>query len=67
MREDLISTEDVASILGVSRARVWQLRAHDGTFPGPVWIGRVEMAWSRSEITAWAAEHRPKTSNDPRP
>lgn len=51
---DLISTEQAATILGVGRARVFQLRAEAPGFPAPIWRGRVEMAWSRVEIEAWA-------------
>ena len=64
---NLISTDDVARMLGVSRARVWQLCREDSTFPAPVWRGRVEMAWDRTEIAAWMAANRPEKSNDPRP
>jgi predicted DNA-binding transcriptional regulator AlpA len=53
LRMDLVSTPEIAAMLGVSRQRVDQLSRTDG-FPAPaaeLAIGRV---WELSEIQAWA-------------
>jgi len=50
---DLVSTKEIAALLGVSRQRVDQLTRIEG-FPAPaaeLAIGRV---WKRTDIERWA-------------
>jgi predicted DNA-binding transcriptional regulator AlpA len=52
---DLVSTVEIATMLGVSRQRVDQLTRNEG-FPEPaaeLAIGRV---WERADVEAWARE-----------
>jgi predicted DNA-binding transcriptional regulator AlpA len=52
---DLVSTPEIAVMLGVSRQRVDQLTRMEG-FPEPaaeLAIGRV---WERADVEAWARE-----------
>ena len=52
---DLVSTPEIAAMLGVSRQRVDQLTRGEG-FPEPaaeLAIGRV---WERADVEAWARE-----------
>lgn len=64
---NLITTEAVANILGVTRSRVWQLAESDNSFPRPAWRGRVEVAWDRTEIDAWAATNGyPRSESTPK-
>jgi hypothetical protein len=51
--EELVSTVEIADLLGVTRQRVDQLSRTEG-FPEPkaeLAIGRV---WERAEVVAWA-------------
>lgn len=51
---DLVSTVEIAEMLGVTRQRVSQLMRAD-TFPAPTADLAVGRVWLRDEIEAWAA------------
>ena len=50
---DLLGIQEVATLLGVSRQRVWR-RQKDGTLPEPyTLIGGKRPVWTREQIEAW--------------
>jgi predicted DNA-binding transcriptional regulator AlpA len=51
---ELVSTIEIARMLGVSRQRVDQLRTADG-FPDPVHVLAIGRIWRATDIAAWAA------------
>lgn len=46
-----LSAEEVAELLGISRAHVWKLLS-SGRLPEPVRLGRA-VRWSRTTLEAW--------------
>lgn len=57
MTHHLVSTPEIADLLGVSRQRVHQLIAENEDFPKPaarLGVGRV---WYRRAIERWARKH----------
>jgi predicted DNA-binding transcriptional regulator AlpA len=56
MVDDLIGTQDIAALLGVSRQRVDQLSRAYADFPAPRTTGRYRY-WSRREVEKWIAAH----------
>lgn len=52
---DLMSTPEIAELLGVSRQRVDQLSRSKG-FPAPAAELAVGRVWLRQDIEAWARE-----------
>lgn len=53
---ELVSTIEIARMLGVSRQRVDQLRK-SGEFPEPVDVLAVGRIWRRADVAAWAVAH----------
>ena len=52
-----LSADEVAEILGISRAHVWKL-ASSGRLPRPVRLGRA-VRWDRKTLEAWLAAGAP--------
>ncbi|MGH9111591.1 MAG: helix-turn-helix transcriptional regulator [Acidimicrobiales bacterium] len=52
---DLVSTPEIAALLGVSRQRVDQLTRTPG-FPEPTASLAIGRVWERSDVEAWARE-----------
>ncbi|MBK8915406.1 MAG: helix-turn-helix domain-containing protein [Phycisphaerales bacterium] len=52
-----LSAEEVADVLGISRAHVWKLHSI-GKLPRPVRLGRV-VRWDRKILEAWLAAGAP--------
>lgn len=46
-----VSAEEVAKLLGISRAHVWRLHS-SGRIPRPVRLGRA-VRWNRKNLEAW--------------
>lgn len=61
MEQILIPRKEVERITSMSRSRIYQLMK-DGTFPRPISLGKMSVAWVQSEIYQWVAariaEHR---------
>ena len=61
MAQELLSTHEVAEILGVTPSRVGQLVKHRRDFPAPALEGRGPLGgvsarfWSRRDIERWNA------------
>ena len=51
----LVSTVEIAAMLGVSRQRVDQLTRTEG-FPEPVAELAIGRVWERADVEAWARE-----------
>ncbi len=51
---ELVGTQEVAEMLGVSRQRVNRIQATHDDFPKPVADLRAGRIWKRSEVEAWA-------------
>ena len=50
---ELLGIQEVATLLGVSRQRVWK-RQKDGTLPEPyTLIGGKRPVWTREQIDKW--------------
>jgi hypothetical protein len=57
--DELVTVADIAGIIGRTRTRAFAV-ARDPTFPAPLaTIGTNLRVWRRSDVVAWAAEHRP--------
>ena len=54
---DPVSIGEVATLVGVSRQRVYQLR-NDGMLPAPRWNLSIGPLWDTADIVAWV-ESRP--------
>ena len=52
-----LSADEVAALLGISRAHVWKL-ASTGRLPKPVRLGRA-VRWDRKNLEAWLAAGAP--------
>ncbi|HKQ47605.1 MAG TPA: helix-turn-helix domain-containing protein [Phycisphaerae bacterium] len=52
-----ITADEVAELLGISRAHLWKLHS-SGRLPRPIRLGRA-VRWSVSEIQAWLAAGAP--------
>jgi len=52
-----LSADEVAVLLGISRAHVWKL-ASTGRLPKPVRLGRA-VRWDRKNLEAWLAAGAP--------
>lgn len=52
-----ISADEVAELLGISRAHVWKLTG-TGRLPKPVRLGRA-VRWDRKNLEAWLAAGAP--------
>lgn len=52
-----LSAEEVADVLGISRAHVWKLHSI-GKLPRPIRLGRV-VRWDRKTLEAWLAAGAP--------
>jgi len=52
-----ISAEEVADLLGISRAMVWKLHS-GGRLPRPIRLGRV-VRWERRALEEWIAAGAP--------
>ena len=53
----LLSIDDLAHLLSVSKRNVWRLRSA-GEMPAPLYIGRL-VRWRREEIERWIAAGMP--------
>lgn len=51
--------QELMTLLGVSRARIYQLLAQDPTFPKPVAELRAGKIWHLADVQAWATTRRP--------
>ena len=51
------SADEVASVLGISRAHVWKL-ASSGRLPKPIRLGRA-VRWPRKDLEEWLAAGAP--------
>lgn len=51
------SAQEVARLLGISRAHVWRMHS-SGRLPKPVRLGRA-VRWGRAEIEGWLAAGAP--------
>jgi len=57
-RMDLLGTQDIADLLGVSRQRAHQLVTREG-FPQPAaTVNKRTKMWARAAVVAWAGENR---------
>ena len=55
---DLLGIQEVATLLGVSRQRVWK-RKEKGTMPEPyALIGGKRPVWTREQIEVWMAQEK---------
>lgn len=52
-----LSADEVAAMLGISRAHVWKL-ASSGRMPRPIRLGRA-VRWDRKNLEAWLAAGAP--------
>jgi predicted DNA-binding transcriptional regulator AlpA len=52
---ELLSTVEIAGLLGVSRQRVDKLSRSDG-FPEPVASLAIGRVWERADVVAWAKQ-----------
>ncbi|MBI3834114.1 MAG: helix-turn-helix domain-containing protein [Planctomycetes bacterium] len=52
-----LSADEVAAMLGISRAHVWKL-ASTGRLPRPIRLGRA-VRWDRKNLEAWLAAGAP--------
>jgi len=57
-RMDLLGTQDIADLLGVSRQRAHQLVTREG-FPSPAaTVNKRTKMWDRAKVVAWADDNR---------
>lgn len=52
---DLVSTVEIANLLGLSRQRVDQLSRYD-EFPSPVANLAIGRVWQRADVIEWAKD-----------
>ena len=48
----LLRLKDVCALLGISRSTIYY-RVSDGSFPGPVKIGKRSVRWRAEDLDAW--------------
>lgn len=53
-----VGVQELLPLLGVSRARIYQLINNDPTFPAPVADLKAGKVWHTADIEAWAAHRR---------
>lgn len=54
--DPLMSLDDIALYLGVSRSTVERIRASDPTFPPPVPLAQRTLRWRPQRVHAWVAQ-----------
>jgi prophage regulatory protein len=61
----LMGTAEIATLLGVTPARVSQLAdSRRSGFPNPRWELKAGRIWLAQDVEAWAAKHRPSLAED---
>lgn len=59
VEKELLTQNEVATILGIRRETFWRLQKEDSNFPKPVMI-LTQKKWKRSEIDAYLEKTREK-------
>ena len=59
--DQLVGSQELTRLMGVSRARVYQIASADD-FPAPVAVLAMGSIWGLADITAWA-ERKGRTLN----
>ena len=53
MQKLMMTVEEVAREISVSRTTIYKLRERDPSFPEPLYVTPKAVRWRRSDILAW--------------
>jgi len=60
----LMGAAEIQELLGVGRARAYQLVNRKG-FPDPAAVLKMGSVWLAEDVERWVREHRPEIAEDP--
>lgn len=55
MEQKLLRFRELRNAIPLSRSTIWR-KVNDGTFPAPIQISKVAIAWLKSDIERWISE-----------